>query len=309
MDHIIDLKNNRQLEKIKNTLSNVSSKDMTKLQHMLEDTVKSEASYRIMPSSRIHVYWDVISIVAIMYYSIVYPIRISYFLNLKQMKSSFVWSFAFDYLFDVLFIVDMLLRIHVYAFISFETGRNEIICDKEQMKKNYLTSEWFRVDRVAVIPVELLSIWFGYYSILRISKLVRVLQIRSILSRFQKNLQESVKVTISERQVSGVFMFLFSLLIIIWSSAGWHAMREDESVYDSVYWALTTLTTVGYGDITPVNFKETCFVLAVGAIGATFAAAIIANVTSFIHDAEISESNYDHKFNCIKVSLHYADMI
>ena len=54
------------------------------------------------------------------------------------------------------------------------------------------------------------------------------------------------------------------------------------------------------GDLTPINFRETCYALLVGAAGATFSAAIIANVTSFFHDSEISEDNTEHKLTVVK---------
>ena len=104
---------------------------------------------------------------------------------------------------------------------------------------NYLSSQWFKVDRIAVIPFEVFFIFSGYYIVFRISKLIRVLQIKSTLTRFQKNLEECAKITMSEVQVSGFLMFIFTVLIIVWSSAGWNAIRKDDTVYNSVYWALS----------------------------------------------------------------------
>jgi hypothetical protein len=69
---------------------------------------------------------------------------------------------------------------------------------------------------------------------------------------------------------------------------------------DSEPFTFSSCSTVGYGDLTPSNFTETCYALVVGAGGAVFTAAVVANVTSFFHDAELSENNYEHKLNCIK---------
>ena len=95
-------------------------------------------------------------------------------------------------------------------------------------------------------------------------------------------------------------MLLQSLLLIVWSSAGWNALRPEGSAIVSVYWAIATLSTVGYGDVTPLGFNETCYALVVGAVGAVFTAAVVDNVTSFFHDAELSENNCEQKLNCIK---------
>ncbi|MFX1466520.1 MAG: potassium channel family protein [Promethearchaeota archaeon] len=37
------------------------------------------------------------------------------------------------------------------------------------------------------------------------------------------------------------------------------ALIEKRSLLDSLYWAIVTLTTVGYGDITPVTFAGQIF--------------------------------------------------
>ena len=171
------------------------------------------------------------------------------------------------------------------------------------MRKYYIESRWFILDCISCVPIDLISLLVGHYTLLRIPKLLRILKIPAMVTRLQNNFDECLHITMNESQVSCMVMFLCSLLIIVWSSAGWNSIRTDERPFDSVYWALTTLTTVGYGDLTPTNFKETCYAIFVGATGATFTAGIIANVTSFFHDVDISEDNIEHKKNCVKVRI------
>ena len=269
---------------------------------MMKTSGVAVKGYRILPTSRIHVLWDLISIFAIMYYAVSCPVRFAIYFRSGILKAKYDWFFGIDFFLDSLFIFDIYLRIKVYAYISFESGRNEIIFDRDKMTEKYFASRWFQIDRIAVIPYDLLALAFGYPTIFRAPKIIRVSQIPSIIARLQRNLDDCMHVTMNESQVSGVIMFLFSFLIVVWSSAGWNSIRDDESAYESVYWAFTTLTTVGYGDFVPTNFSETCYALIVGALGATCTAAIIANVTSFFHDVDVSEDNIDHKVNCIKVN-------
>jgi len=290
-----------ELNKILVAISNITTKEKSdKLKDMMEKTQVTFKGFRIQPDSLVHVAWDVFALLAIMYYSVSCPVRLAAYIGSNSLQSSFDMLFILDYAIDVLFLTDMFLRTSVYAYVSYASGRNEVIVDRRLIQRQYLQSGWFPVDFLCSIPLDLVSLATGYYAVYRIPKLARILQLSRLISRLQKNLDECVHVTMNETQMSSLIMFMYSVLIVVWSSAGWNALREGESVYHSVYWAFTTLTTVGYGDLTPTDYRETCYALFVGAAGATFSAAIIANVTSFFHNAEISEDSTEHKLTVVK---------
>ncbi|KAL9183699.1 hypothetical protein ACHAXT_004555 [Thalassiosira profunda] len=292
------------LAKILGTATSVvggkSGKSRNKFHSMMKETAVARKEFRILPDSRIHLLWDVVSLAAILYYSIDAPIRIATYYRAGVLELAYDATFAAYYCIDLLFVLDMILRATVYAYNSHENGKTVVISDSEAIRRRYLSSEKFRLDLLAVLPFDVLSPATGYHTIYRLAKLVRVVQIPSAVSDLQKHLDTCLHLKMNETQRSVLLMLLYSLLLIVWSSAGWNALRLEESGILSVYWAITTLSTVGYGDLTPVDFAETCYALFVGAAGAVFTAAVVANVTSFFHDAELSENNYEHKLNCIK---------
>ena len=289
------------LEKIMVTISNVSTqKKSNKLKDMMEKSDVVVKGYRILPHSPVHVWWDCFALSAIMYYCISCPVKLASYIRTDKLGSSYSPIFLLDYILDSSFMVDIYLRMRVYACVSYDNGRNEIVIDKDRIAAHYKNSNWFLIDIFSVIPFDLVSPATGYFALYRLSKMARVLQISPLISRLRSKLEECMQMTMNETQASSLIMFIYSVLIVVWSSAGWNALREGESAYHSVYWALTTLTTVGYGDFIPLNFRQTCYALFVGAAGATFSAAIIANVTSFFHDVEISEDSTEHKLNCLK---------
>ena len=261
--------------------------------------------FRISPTSSFHVLWDIMSLLATMYYATAFPLRFATHIHSQSLKLGFDWTFLVDYCFDLMFLFDIYLKMNVFSYKEFahDSGRNQVITDRMQMRKHYIKSQWFVLDCISSAPVDLLSLLLAHYTLFRIPKLLRISKIPANVTRLQKNFDECLHITMNESQVSCMVMFLCSLLIIVWSSAGWNSIRTDERAFDSVYWALTTLTTVGYGDLTPTNFKETCYAIVIGAVGATFTAGIIANVTSFFHDVDISEDNIEHKKNCVKVKI------
>lgn len=272
-----------------------------KIMNMLEETEVKVKGVRIMPNSPLNVYWDVFMVIAIMYDAIACPIYFATFYRSSVLDSGHQWSFFIQYFFDLAFAIDIYLRMNAYTYTCFDGGTKKVVVDRKLMRTKYLNSRWFFVDIIAVLPFDLLSLILGHYTLFRIPKLVRISHLSPCVSRLGRNLDSCMGIIVSETHVSSFNMFLSTVLIVVWSSAGWSALRLKENAAKSVYWALTTLTTVGYGDVVPSNKDETIYAILVGAAGATFTASIIANVTSFFHDVDISEDNIDHKANCVKV--------
>ena len=216
------------LNKILVTISNVATKQKSnKLKDMMEKTEIIFKGFRIQPDSKVHVVWDIVALLAIMYYSISCPVRLASYIGSNSLRSSYDLLFVLDYAIDFLFLADMVLRLRVYAYVSYANGRNEVIMDRKQIQSHYIRSEWFAVDLFASIPWDVVSIGTGYYTLYRLPKVVRIWQISALISRLQKNLDECLQRTMNETQLSSLIMFLYSLLIIVWSSAGWAGPEQD----------------------------------------------------------------------------------
>ena len=88
--------------------------------------------------------------------------------------------------------------------------------------------------------------------LLRITRLFKILRVFKFI-RYSKNVQILFKVLRKERHIlfTVFWIALFYILItaLIMFNVEESAMFED--FFDALYWATTTLTTVGYGDICP----------------------------------------------------------
>jgi hypothetical protein len=112
--------------------------------------------------------------------------------------------------------------------------------------------------------VDLLAIFPFYYALfnnktldlrfLRIFRLTRLLK----LTRYTCTLNTLIKAVQREQYVLYAAAFMMILMIILTASLGYlfeHEAQPDkfESIPTSMYWAVITLASVGYGDITPIT--------------------------------------------------------
>ena len=145
-----------------------------------------------------------------------------------------------------------------------------------------------------------LSLFIPGSEVLIVIRVLRVLRIFRILKLFQyiNEAELLLKALISSRQKIFVFLFFILNLVIILGSVIYLIEADTEgftSIPRSIYWAIVTLTTVGYGDIAPAT-----------TIGQTIAAiimimgySIIAVPTGIVTTELASAMNEAQKKDCI----------
>ncbi len=86
-----------------------------------------------------------------------------------------------------------------------------------------------------------------------------------------------------------VYLFLFSCS---------EALPSTASQYiKSLYWSITTLATVGYGDYTPVNDVEMAFVVSYMVFNVGLSAYLLGNMTTLATKADNATAAYRDKLS------------
>lgn len=130
-----------------------------------------------------------------------------------------------------------------------------LVCIKKPWR--YVFSVLGLIDLLAIIP-SYLSIFFAGAQSLLVLRALRLLRIFRIfkLSHYLSEMQFlGVAIKSSMRKIS-IFMLVVLTLVIIMGSIMYLVEKNENgfnSIPDSIYWAIVTITTVGYGDISPVT--------------------------------------------------------
>jgi voltage-gated potassium channel len=188
--------------------------------------------------------------------------------------------YALEWVFTVLFSIEYAVRLY---------------CARDA--RRYATSFYGIVDLLAILPtyVSLLFPGAQYFLVVRLLRTLRVFRVLKLAEYLEEADTLAAALRASRRKIS-VFLLAVVTLIVILGSLMYLVEGPKNgftSIPTSMYWAVVTLTTVGYGDISP----QTTFGRFLSAMVMIIGYAIIAVPTGIV-TAELTRRRDQRPLRC-----------
>jgi len=215
------------------------------------------------------VVWVIVSVLAVILESVH---SIHYMLNMEFL--------ILDAIAVSIFTLEYTLRL--YCCVE-EPGYKKAVAGRLKMAKS--TSSI--IDLLAIAPF-FLEVFLHHLIDLRFMRVFRLLRLLK-LTRYTGATQSLMKVIAREWPVMAASAFIMLLLVVMTASLGYlfeHEAQPEkfENIPQSIYWAVITLASVGYGDISPVTPAGRAMTIVLALIGIGIFAIPAALLSSAFSD-------------------------
>jgi len=272
-----------------------------------EETPESlQRKMLIDPCSKFKLRWDLFIGIVTLYSGLVIPVRIGFAIEDAGFN-------IFDGVVDCCFLLDIIFTFRTID----EAAPGLYFADPWVIALRYFAT-WFIIDLVSAVPLDSLlfltsqfteslatkslrlvriSRFFRFFKLMRLFKVAKRFKgWSSELSQYGYYLNQLVLLFVLLLYFGHLFGCLWGFiaseegLAISWMSTT-AGIKTGTNIFDqymaAIYWAFTTVTTVGFGDIVPITDEERAYGVIVFVVGSTINAFIVSNVSNLAYQLSI----------------------
>ncbi|CAL8300228.1 unnamed protein product [Merluccius merluccius] len=223
-------------------------------------------------------------------------------------------------------VIDIIAGIDIIICLRTEVATTDgYMSDMAGILKNYRASWNLQYDVLAVLPLDIFSLVAPakfQWQLLCYLRLNRLIWLRKVYLFFKKR-ENYIKCNLLKQRAAKC---MFLLILFVHCCAGfmyisgcgtnrcdqgswaWNNGLESKksNFYHytlSAYWAMSTLTTVGYGDIIPGNTSDKFTAVAIAIIGSFVLNFIISHIYSTISSSSGPRVKFQHRLSVMKLAM------
>lgn len=282
--------------------------DITRMTQ-LKKSAYNECCYKIRhrelgafePQSSIYIFWLFIVSLAFVYNAVVIFLRSVFPFENDDNRLLF---FIFDYICDAIYIIDMIWFKMRLKFVL----NGEWIEDIKMTRRNYLGKRRFIIDLLALLPLDLLYIKYGYKNnLLRLLRFPRLLKVQTFWEFFNR-IDAITKYPYFIRIIHTLIykMYLIHLstcayYLVSWyegfGSTPWTYNNEGNAYLRCFYFAFRTATSIGGRMPKPTNDLERFYMIISWLMGVFVFALLIGQIRDIVATATQNKTNFRQIIN------------
>ena len=269
------------------------------------------------PRSPRMMYWDALVGTFLLFTATFTPYEVAFLGDGDGLTVTVDARFVINRIVDLGFLMDMGFNF----FLPYQTSDNRMITDHPTIVRKYLFG-WFPLDCVSIVPYDLIGAMMQDDSLsnlkvlrairlLRLAKLLRIIRLGRLFRRFEATHEVNYAVLALNKFGFGILFLahwmacLFYLIAATeakennWVTGYFDVSAEDGLAIDkgslyvaSVYWAVATLSTLGYGDVIPATNAERLYAVAGTFVGGAVYAYLLGSVCSIITNLDEGSNTF-----------------
>uniref|UniRef100_A0A3P9MCG2 Cyclic nucleotide gated channel subunit beta 1a n=1 Tax=Oryzias latipes TaxID=8090 RepID=A0A3P9MCG2_ORYLA len=260
----------------------------------MPDWLRAILDYRfpssIDPFTLIYVIWLFCVVAAWNWNVWLIPVRWAF--PYQTSENIHLWLLA-DYTCDFIYILDMVI---FQPRLQFVRG-GDIVCDKKDMRENYMTTERFKMDVISLFPMEIFYVFTGVNSLLRFPRLLKYMVFFEFNDRMEAVMKKAY-IYVIRTSTYLLYSLHINACLFYWGS-DYEGLGSTKWVYDGkgnsyircYYFAVKTLITIG-GLPDPTTVFEICFQLINYFVGVFAFSIMIGQMRDVVGAATAGENYY-----------------
>ncbi|XP_060786103.1 potassium voltage-gated channel subfamily H member 7-like [Neoarius graeffei] len=292
--------------------------------------------FTILHYSPFKAMWDWLILLLVIYTAIFTPYSAAFLLNDREEQKRRLCGYScsplnvVDLMVDIMFIIDILINFRT----TYVNSNEEVVSHPGKIAVHYFKG-WFLIDMVAAIPFDLLIFGSGsdetttLIGLLKTARLLRLVRVARKLDRYSE-------------YGAAVLMLLMCIFALIahWLACIWYAIGNVEKPYldhkigwldnlgvsigkrynysdpnsgpsikdkyvTALYFTFSSLTSVGFGNVSPNTNSEKIFSICVMLIGSLMYASIFGNVSAIIQRLYSGTARYHTQMLRVKEFIRF----